>query len=116
MDSVLFHYPLKKNSLKKYKKIMNEAIFRGKEYSELCERYEIKSVKVWVIEFGGTEHAFIYHDVGEGFQKKASEWNNSKHPFDLWFNDKLMSVYDADAIDSSDASMKIADFNPHSTS
>lgn len=111
MKSVLFIIPLKKGCVDQYKSILKQAVRRKKEYSDCLRRYDLRSAKAWVKSLGGKDYAYIYHDVGENFQEKLKGFGDSTNPFDRWFRERLMSVYEADPTEED--AVQVLDFNPN---
>lgn len=45
----------------------------------------------------GKDYAYVYHEVGEEFKDRMSGWDTSTHPFDVWFRESIMAVYDIES-------------------
>lgn len=110
MNSALFTVPLKPNSLEKFKDIINHTFeHKSDEWRDMLSRYDLSSVKIWCKHFDGVDYAFVYHDAGDAFEEKLKGWDESTHPFDIWFNDQLMSVYDVANIEGMQAPEHLLD-------
>lgn len=94
MKTVLFCIPLKKNCFSQYEDFAKETIKRPMEYKEMLLRYDIHCAKVWHKNIDGQDYVFVYHEVGKDFREKMKGWDTSVHPFDQWFRDNMMAVYD----------------------
>lgn len=94
MNSVLFVIPLKIGSLIQYKTFAKESMERKGEYKEMLLRYDIHSAQTWHKNIDGRDYIFVYHLVGENFNEKMKGWDTSTHPFDCWFRESIMAVYD----------------------
>lgn len=94
MNSVLFVIPLKAGSLPQYKVFANESMARSDEYKDMLLRYDIHSAQTWHKNIDGHDYIFVYHLVGDNFNKKMEGWDTSTHPFDSWFRESIMEVYD----------------------
>lgn|SRR3989338_81453 len=94
MKTVLFCIPLKTGCLKQYLDFAHESVKRPKEYKEMMDRYDIHCVKIWHKNIEGRDHIFVYHEVGPHFAEKMKSWDSSQHPFDKWFRESIMAVYD----------------------
>lgn len=66
----------------------------------MLARYDMACVKIWVKTLNDRDYVFVYHEVGPDFQEKIKDWDNSQHPFDQWFNQQIMSVYDTGPVDA----------------
>lgn len=42
----------------------------------------------------GVRCEFVFHLVGKNFNAKMEGWDTSTHPFDCWFRESIMAVYD----------------------
>ncbi len=101
MNTVLFCIPLKPNHLDKYLEFL--AISRDKhqqEWKDMLARYDIADVKIWHQDIEGRQYAFVSHEVGPNFGQRIQGWNDSKHPFDQWFREQILSIYDGSGIDT----------------
>ena len=95
MDSVLFCIPLKPNNLKAFKQFIADTERDKKiKWLDMLSRYNLASVKVWYKQFGDCQYVFVYHDTLPGYEEKLATFDNSTHPFDKWFNQQIMAVYD----------------------
>lgn len=94
MKTVLFCIPLKKGCLNQYKNFANESVKKEKAYKEMLFRYDIFCAKTWHKNVAGTDYIFVYHEVGPNFEEKMKGWDTSSHPFDQWFRESMMAVYD----------------------
>lgn len=110
MKSVLFVLPIKKGCAQQYKDIIKEAEKRKQEYSDCLKRYDLLCAKVWLKTLAGKDYACVYHETGENFREKLKLFVDSKHPFDLWFKEQLMTVYEADP--TAEDAIEILDFVP----
>ncbi|MCF6776224.1 hypothetical protein L3V83_06510 [Thiotrichales bacterium 19X7-9] len=94
MKSVLFCIPLKADTLEQYLTFADETTERSSEYSDMLKRYDIHCAKIWHSKLENKDYVFVYHEVGPSFKEKMLDWDNSKHPFDVWFRNNIMAVYD----------------------
>ncbi len=94
MNTVLFCIPLKPNSLAQYEAFAKETVTRAQEYKSMLKRYDIHCAKVWHKNINATDYVFVYHEVGPEFEEKMSTWDTSIHPFDTWFRENMLAVYD----------------------
>lgn len=94
MKSTLFFIPLKKDCLKQYEAFAKETVVRATEYEEMLKRYDIACAKVWHQNIHGSDYVLVYHDVGPTFEEEMKRWDTSEHPFDTWFRNNMMAVYD----------------------
>jgi len=100
MKTVLFCIPLKKGQLDQFQNFVKQTSEqKTDEWKDMLTRYDILCVKVWYKNINDTDYAFVYHEVGPEFDEKIKGWNNSEHSFDKWFNQQIMAVYDASAIE-----------------
>lgn len=98
MKSVLFFIPLKKGSLNQYETFAKQTVEKKTEYRELLKRYDIHCAKIFHKCIADRDYILVYHEVGPLFEEKMKNWDTSQHPFDKWFRDGMMAVYDiADA-------------------
>ncbi|MFN7096688.1 MAG: hypothetical protein ACK4PR_03925 [Gammaproteobacteria bacterium] len=110
MPTVLFCIPLKENSLAQYETFAKEHVQQDKEYREMLTRYDIHSAKVWHQNINNRDYVFVYHEVGPNFTEKMKGWDTSTHPFDKWFRDNMMAVYDIDSAASMQSPRIVFDF------
>jgi hypothetical protein len=94
MESVLFCIPLKKDCLSQYENFAKQTVKKEKEYKDMLNRYDIHCAKVWYKNINDRDYVFVYHEVGPNFRMKMKEWDKSEHPFDKWFRENMMAVYD----------------------
>ena len=76
----------------------------------MLKRYDLLCVKVWVKTLNGIDYACVYHDVGQDFKAKLKTFGDSKNPFDIWFMEQLMTVYEANPTE--DDAIEVLDFTP----
>ena len=105
MQSVLMCIPLKKDSLTQYANIIKQLEERDSEYREMLQRYDIHRANIFVKQLDGKDYAFVYHEVGDDFSEKIALWESSTHPFDVWMNEQLMTVYDGSPTESGATSL-----------
>ena len=98
MKTVLFCMALKPGTLEQYLAFAKKTIERGKEYRDLLTRYDIHCAKIWHKKISDRDYIFVYHEVGPNFEEKMKGWPTSEHPFDKWFNENIMAVYDIEDI------------------
>jgi hypothetical protein len=110
MKSVLFFIPLKKNSLKQYETFAKQTVVRKNEYKDLLKRYDIHSAKVWHKKIGDRDYILVYHEVGPQFEERMKSWDTSEHPFDKWFRDGMMAVYDIEDASGMEKPHQLVDF------
>lgn len=63
-------------------------------YKEMLLRYDIYCAKVWHKNISDRDYMYFYHEVGDNFCEKMIGWDISTHPFDKWFRENMMAVYD----------------------
>ena len=110
MSSTLFAIPLKHGKLEEYLSFAKETELRAKEYSDMLQRYDIHSAKIWQTKIGYADYIFVYHDVGPDFQEKMKSWDVSDHPFDKWFRESIHNVYDIQSLNSFKPPVEVLDF------
>ena len=101
MNSVLFCIPLKNDHLKQFRNFVQQTSDqKSDEWRSMLARYDISSVKIWVNHIDGIDYAYVYHDIGPDFNEKIKTWNDSRHPFDQWFDQQIKAVYDSNATEN----------------
>lgn len=111
MKSILFSIPLKQNCLEQYLNFVEQAEqLKKAEWKEMLSRYDIHCVKIWHKHINDQDYVFVYHEVGPDFEEKLKGWDNSEHPFDQWFNQQIMAVYDIENVDAMEAPKQLVDF------
>jgi len=101
MKTVLFCIPLKMDCLEKFKNIVKQTSEKkADEWKNMLARYDMSCVKIWHKLIDDKDYVFVYHETGPQFEEKIKAWNNSQHPFDNWFNQQIMAVYDSSAVES----------------
>ncbi len=108
-NNVLFSIPLKHGCLEQYETFAKEIIKHADDCREMFSRYDIKLAKVWHKYFSGRDYVFVYHEVGPKYKEKMASWNNSAHPFDTWFRENMMAVYDIENIEGMEMPRLIVD-------
>lgn len=108
--TVLFCIPLKKNCLNQYTNFAKETVKRAKEYREMLLRYDIHCAKVWHKNISGQDYVLVYHEVGPAFEEKMKGWDTSNHPFDKWFRESMMAVYDIENAAGMEQPTQVVDF------
>ena len=111
MKTVLFTIPLKDGCLAQYKSFLQESLARDSEYREMLQRYDIHSAKVWCNKINNKDYVFVYHAVGPDFEEKMKQWDHSDHPFDVWFRESIMAVYDINGVADMQSPEQLADFS-----
>jgi len=109
-QSILMSIPLKEGCLAQYLAFAKEAQERATEYKEMLLRYDIHSAKVWTQNISGRDYVFVYHDVGPNFEEKMKGWDTSAHPFDTWFRESIMAVYDISSVEDMGVMSQAVDF------
>ena len=97
MKSILFCIPLKSGSLQTYLAFAKKTTESPKQYSDMLKRYDIHCAKIWNASLDGKDYVFVYHEVGPQFKEKMKEWDTSTHPYDTWFRESIMAVYDIES-------------------
>lgn len=110
MKTVMFFIPLKKNALKQYEEFAKQTIAKKDDYRELLKRYDIHSAKIFHKNISDRDYIFVYHEVGVQFAEKMKSWDTSQHPFDKWFRDNMMAVYDITDINGMEKPRQLVDF------
>jgi len=99
MKPVLHCIPLKQGKLKQFQDFVKQTFEnKKKDWKDMLKRYDIDCVSVWHRSIENREFVFVYHEVGPTFEEKLSGWDQSEHPFDQWFNEQIMSVYDIEDV------------------
>ena len=111
MKTALFCIPLKQASLQQYLAFCEQTAKHKKdEWKDMLSRYDIHSVKIWHKHISGRDYVFVYHDVGPQFKERLKGWSDSDHPFDKWFNQQIMAVYDVEDVDGMEQPHRIVEF------
>ena len=110
METVLFCIPLKKDCFSQYELFAKETVKRSVEYSDMLKRYDIHYAKVWHKKINNRDYVFVYHEVGSNFREKMKGWDTSSHPFDKWFCDNMMKVYDIENAAGMEEPKMLVDF------
>lgn len=95
--------PIKQGKTATYKAFIKECLGSKKnEYKDLLLRYSLNTLQMWLHTIDGKDYVLFTHDMSDDAAKKLEGWENSKHPFDQWFNKQLKDCYDVkDASDYS---------------
>ena len=112
MRSILFFIPLKKGCLKQYQAFASESVKKGKAYEEMLARYNIYCAKTWYKNINDRDYILVYHEVGQNFDEKMKGWDSSTHPFDQWFRESIMAVYDIENAAGMEQPQQLVDFTP----
>lgn len=110
MKSVLFYIPLKSGTLQQYLAFAKQTTERPVEYGEMLKRYDIHSAKVWHGAINDKNYVFVCHEVGPSFKEKMGSWDSSTHPFDVWFRESIMAVYDIESAATVEEPQQVLDF------
>jgi hypothetical protein len=110
MQTVLFCIPLKKGCLVQYEAFAKEHVEKAKEYSDMLKRYDIHTAQTWHKNIDNRDYIFVYHKVGPNFQEKMAGWDTSVHPFDRWFREQMMAVYDIENAAGMEQPRALVDF------
>ena len=110
MKTVLFCIPLKKGCLSQYESFAKQTTERNEEYKEMLLRYDIYCAKVWNKNIKDSDYVFVYHEVGDKFREKMTGWDKSTHPFDKWFRENMMAVYDIENATGMQETNQLVDF------
>jgi len=110
--TVLFCIPLKAGCLEQYKNFAKEHTKkeREKEYKEMLLCYDIHTAKIWHKNISDRDYIFVCHEVGANFEEKMKGWDTSTHPFDRWFRESMMAVYDIENAAGMQQPAKLVDF------
>lgn len=108
--SILMSIPLKEGCLEQYLDFAKESQEHSSEYEDMLKRYDIHCAKVWYSEMQGQYYVFVYHEVGPSFEEKMAHWDKSNHPFDTWFRESIMAVYDINSADKMGLLPQAVDF------
>ncbi len=101
MKTVLFCIPLKRGCLEQFQEFVKQTNEqKPKEWKDMLARYDMSCVKIWIKTLESRDYVFVYHEVGPDFSEKIKNWNDSKHPFDQWFNQQIMAVYESGPVDA----------------
>lgn len=111
MKTVLFCIPLKKGTLSQYEAFSKEHVKREKEYKDMLTRYDIHCAKIWHKNINDRDYVFVYHEVGPNFREKMTGWDTSNHPFDQWFRENMMAVYDIENAAGMEEPRQLVDFS-----
>ncbi len=110
MKTVLFFIPLKKGALTQYEEFAKQTVEKKNEYKDLLNRYDIHSAKVFHKNISDKDYILVYHEVGPQFEEKMKSWDNSDHPFDTWFRNGIIAVYDITDASGMEKPRQIVDF------
>ena len=111
MKSVLFCIPLKPENLDSYLAFAKETTERPEEYRDMLKRYDIYCAKIWNTSLESKDYIFVYHEVGVQFKEKMAGWDTSVHPFDVWFRESIMAVYDIESAATVEEPNFVLDFH-----
>ncbi len=101
MKTVLFCIPLKTGCVKQFQDFVKQTTEqKSEEWKEMLARYDMSCLKIWIKNLEHRDYVFVYHELGPNFSEKIKGWNNSQHPFDQWFNQQIMTVYDTGPVDA----------------
>lgn len=101
MKAMLFCIPLKTGCVEQFKAFVKQTSEKkAEEWKDMLARYDMSCVKVWIKKLENRDYVFVYHEVGTDFSEKIKDWDNSQHPFDQWFNQQIMAVYDSGPVDA----------------
>ena len=76
----------------------------------MLTRYDIHSAKAWHVNINHRDYILVYHDVGPQFEEKMQGWDSSEHPYDKWFRDSIMAVYDIEDASGMEKLNQLVDF------
>lgn len=95
MATVLFAMPIKRGKTGEYKAFIGELLgSKRKEYEDMHIRYDLYATKIWIHTLDGKDYAMFTHEMGDSAEKRLANWSSSTHPFDQWFNRRLLDCYD----------------------
>lgn len=113
-SNILFCIPLKKGKLDEFKQFVKLTTHEKiSDYKAMLLRYDIHATKIWHKIILNETYVFVYHEIGSNFDEKIKHWTDSQHPFDQWFNQKLMSIYAEGAVEG--PATQLLDFIVHSS-
>jgi len=96
MKSVLFSIPIKAGTFKLNEKFVKTILGPKKnEYQDMLRRYGLKNAKVWRHTIGNTGYLLTMHEMLPQAQALLEGFATSTNPFDKWFHDECLKVWDA---------------------
>lgn len=110
MKKVLFCVPIKDGCVEQYKAFARETVERSEEYHAMLQRYDMHCARIWHKQFNGKDYVLVYHEVGPEFEERMKSWDTSEHPFDKWFRESMMAVYDIDDASGMEQPEMVIDF------
>jgi hypothetical protein len=95
MQHLVYLIPLKTGKLNEYKAFTAQNIGpRQNEYSEMLNRYGLKTVKVYYHKVGNKEFVIVTHDAEDDAAKRLTHFSTSEHPYDRWFVEQLGKLHE----------------------
>ena len=95
MAPVLFAIPIQSERYHEYEAFVKEITgTRKKEYQDMLRRYGLKNAKVWLHTFENTQYLLTMHEMTPDAPKLLQEFASSTDPFDQWFHDECLKVWD----------------------
>ena len=99
--SGLFSDKIKPDKLDAYKAFFEKITGpRKEEYTDLLNRYGLKSAKVWYHKIAGKEHVMVLHETEDDAMERLKNWSSSTNPFDRWFDEQCLNCYDIKSLDN----------------
>lgn len=91
---MLFCNEIKPGQLEAVKQFINTCIHdKNAKYQDLLKRYDLNDTRFWTQSMHGKDYLLFTHHMGPNGFDRLNEWNDSKHPFDLWFKDQLAQLF-----------------------
>ena len=91
---MLFCNEIKNGRVEAVKAFVKQCIHEKKaEYQDLLTRYDLNDTRFWVQTMHGKSYLLFTHNMGPEGYNKLAEWNDSQHPFDVWFKEQLGELF-----------------------
>jgi len=95
MQTIVDINPLKLGKIEAYKTFVAEVTGpRQKEYTNLLNRYGIKTVHAYFHKIGEVDFVVVVHTAEDDARKRLEHFATSLHPMDKWFREELSKLHD----------------------
>jgi hypothetical protein len=101
---------IKDGCLEQYRLFATQITEQPEECIAMFKRYDIESAKMWLTNISGKAHVIIHHCIGSSFAEKMKAWDDSDHPFDVWFRANMAQVYESERPADMELPEKLVDF------
>jgi|GEM_PF-3576552 len=96
--------PLKPGMTEEYKTFANTLLTsKKKEYQARLKYYDLGKTTIWIETILDRDYSIVAHEAGINSKKLLANWEQSTHPFDLWFREQVSNCFDIDAVKNSKA-------------